>query len=95
VGAVFPFHRCFGNHQRDLSLFRNAAVLMKNELRLLRAMHSRTQGELAEQLGVSRQTMNAIEQKGTIRDFRLLSRSHVFKCRIEDVFFASNGNQRG
>ena len=34
---------------------------MKNRLRVLRAERAWSQGDLAEQLGVSRQTVNAIE----------------------------------
>jgi len=34
---------------------------MKNELRVLRAEHNWSQGDLAEKLGVSRQTVNALE----------------------------------
>ena len=34
---------------------------MKNRLRVLRAEHSWSQAELAERLGVSRQTVNAVE----------------------------------
>lgn len=34
---------------------------MKNRLRVLRAEHNWSQAELAERLGVSRQTINAIE----------------------------------
>lgn len=34
---------------------------MKNRLHVLRAEHEWSQGELAERLGVSRQTVNALE----------------------------------
>lgn len=34
---------------------------MKNELKVLRDEHSLSQGALAERLGVSRQTVNALE----------------------------------
>lgn len=34
---------------------------MTNELRVLRAQHNWSQADLAERLGVSRQTVNAIE----------------------------------
>jgi len=69
---------------------------MKNELRVLRARHNLTQGELAEQLGVSRQTINAIETERYDPSLPLAFKiAHVFECRIEDVFFDSNGDQRG
>jgi len=68
---------------------------MKNELRVLRAMRNMTQGELAEQLGVSRQTINAIETERYDPSLPLAFKiAHIFKRRIEDVFLESNGNQR-
>lgn len=38
-----------------------ASPLVRNALRAQRAVHGWSQGELAERLGVSRQTVNAIE----------------------------------
>jgi putative transcriptional regulator len=66
---------------------------MKNELRVLRARHSITQAELAEQLGVSRQTVNAIETEKYDPSLPLAFKiAAVFQCRIEDVFLASGSN---
>ena len=65
---------------------------MKNDLRVLRAKHDLTQAELAERLGVSRQTVNAIETEKYDPSLPLAFRmAHVFQCRIEDVFFAVDG----
>jgi putative transcriptional regulator len=65
---------------------------MKNELRVLRAVHNITQAELADKLGVSRQTVNAIETEKYDPSLPLAFKiAKVFKCRIEDVFFATNG----
>jgi putative transcriptional regulator len=65
---------------------------MKNELRVLRAMRNITQAELADKLGVSRQTVNAIETEKYDPSLPLAFKiARVFKCRIEDVFSASNG----
>lgn len=65
---------------------------MKNELRVLRAMHNITQADLADKLGVSRQTVNAIETEKYDPSLPLAFKiARVFKCRIEDVFFVSNG----
>lgn len=65
---------------------------MKNELRVLRARYNLTQGELADQLDVSRQTINAIETEKYDPSLALAFKiAEIFKCRIEDVFFASNG----
>jgi putative transcriptional regulator len=64
---------------------------MKNELRVLRAQHNITQAELAGKLGVSRQTVNAIETERYDPSLPLAFKiAKVFKCRIEDVFLVPN-----
>ena len=60
---------------------------MKNNIRVLRAERKLTQGELADAIGVSRQTINAIE-KGKFDPslptaFRL---AEVFRKAIEEIF---------
>lgn len=60
---------------------------MKNRLRVLRAERRWSQAELASQLGVSRQTVNAIEQEKYDPSLPLAFRiARLFGCRIEDVF---------
>lgn len=67
---------------------------MKNDLRVFRAKHNLTQGELADRLGVSRQTVNAIETEKYDPSLPLAFKiAEVFHCRIEDVFSA-NGKPR-
>ena len=60
---------------------------MRNDLKVLRAQRSWTQARLAEELGVSRQTVNALEagryDPSLPLAFRLAS---AFGCRIEDLF---------
>jgi putative transcriptional regulator len=64
---------------------------MKNELRVLRAMRNITQAELADKLGVSRQTVNAIETEKYDPSLPLAFKiARVFECRIEDVFLTPN-----
>ena len=66
--------------------------MMKNELRVLRAKHNITQAELAERLGVSRQTVNAIETEKYDPSLPLAFKiAQTFGCRIEDIF-SVNGN---
>lgn len=68
---------------------------MKNELRVFRAKHNLTQGELADRMGVSRQTINAIETEKYDPSLPLAFKiAEIFECRIEDVFFMSNGKLR-
>lgn len=60
---------------------------MKNRLRVLRAERDWTQARLAEELGVSRQTVHAIERDKYDPSLPLAFRiARLFDCRIEDVF---------
>lgn len=62
---------------------------MKNRLKELRAERGWSQGELAEQLDVSRQTVNAIETGKYDPSLPLaFAIAALFKRRIEDVFSA-------
>jgi putative transcriptional regulator len=66
---------------------------MKNELRVLRARHNLTQAELAEKLGVTRQTVNAIETEKYDPSLSLAFKmAAVFGQTVEEIFFAENGN---
>jgi len=58
-----------------------------NRLRVLRAERSWSQAELAERLGVSRQTVNAIETEKYDPSLPLAFRiSRVFGLAIEEIF---------
>ena len=60
---------------------------MKNRLRVLRAEHAWSQAELADRLGVSRQTVNAIENGKYDPSLPLaFGIARLFELRIEDVF---------
>ena len=60
---------------------------MKNRLRELRAEKAWSQGDLAERLEVSRQTINAIETEKYDPSLPLAFKmAKLFKCRIEDLF---------
>jgi len=64
-----------------------AAVPVRNRLRVLRAERGWSQAELASRLGVSRQTVNAIETEKYDPSLPLAFRiAEVFAGRIEDVF---------
>lgn len=61
---------------------------MDNRLRELRDAKGWSQGELAEQLQVSRQTINALETGKYDPSLPLAFRiARLFSTRIEDVFF--------
>ncbi len=60
---------------------------MKNRLRVLRAERSWSQADLAGALGVSRQTVNAIETEKYDPSLPLAFRiAHVFGRSIEEIF---------
>lgn len=60
---------------------------MENSLNVWRAKEDLTQAELANQVGVSRQTINAIETERYDPSLELAFKLAVrFDCRIEDLF---------
>jgi putative transcriptional regulator len=60
---------------------------MKNRLRALRTTKEWSQSDLAEKLGVSRQTVNAIETERYDPSLPLAFKvSRVFKLPIEEIF---------
>ena len=60
---------------------------MKNKLKVLRAERDWSQAELADQLAVSRQTVNALETGKYDPSLPLAFKiAELFGSRIEDVF---------
>lgn len=60
---------------------------MKNSVRELRAAKSWSQGDLAEKLAVSRQTVNAIETEKYDPSLPLaLKIARLFGLRVEEIF---------
>ena len=65
---------------------------MKNRVRELRESHGWSQGALAEQLEVSRQTVNAIENGKYDPSLPLAFKlARLFKQRIESIFEPDEG----
>jgi putative transcriptional regulator len=65
---------------------------MKNKLRELRAAREWSQGDLADRLGVSRQTVNAIETEKYDPSLPLAFKiARLFKRPIEEIFAADGG----
>lgn len=63
------------------------AVGMKNNLKVYRAKHDLTQEQLADRLGVSRQTVNAIESDKYLPSLGLAFKiAKLFQVKIEDIF---------
>ena len=66
---------------------------MRNRLKVLRAERDWSQADLAERLGVTRQTVNAIETRKYDPSLPLaFSIAQLFDTRIEDIFFPNQTN---
>jgi len=60
---------------------------MKNRIKVYRAMQDLTQENLAEKVGVTRQTIHAIEKGKYDPSLELVFKlSRLFDARIEDIF---------
>ncbi|MEO5592100.1 MAG: helix-turn-helix transcriptional regulator [Chitinophagaceae bacterium] len=60
---------------------------MKNTIRIERAVMNITQQELAEKIGVSRQTINAIESNKYVPSTVLaLKMAGLFQKKVDDIF---------
>lgn len=69
---------------------------MKNRLRVLRAERGWSQAELGEHLGVSRQTINALETGKYDPSLPLAFKlAQVFSLRIEDIFQPESDGAHG
>lgn len=65
---------------------------MKNKLRELRAVREWSQADLADKLGVSRQTVNAIETERYEPSLPLAFKvARLFKLSIESIFEPDSG----
>ena len=66
---------------------------MKNKLKVARAEMDITQGELAEKINVSRQTINAIESGKYVPSTVLaLKMAKVFGKNVEEIFFLEDAD---
>jgi putative transcriptional regulator len=67
---------------------------MKNNIRIERAIKNITQAELAVQLGVSRQTINAIESNKYVPSTLLaLKIARVFGKAVEEIFILEDSDR--
>ena len=65
---------------------------MKNNIKVYRAIHDLTQESLAEKVGVTRQTINAIEKGKYDPSLDLAFKlSRLFNTSIEDIFLYEGG----
>jgi putative transcriptional regulator len=60
---------------------------MKNQVRALRMQHNMAQGQLAEAMGVSRQTINSIENERYTPSLPLaIALARYFRVPVEEMF---------
>lgn len=60
---------------------------MKNTIKIHRVTHNMTQEDVAQRLGVSRQTINAIENNKYFPSLELgLKLAEIFSCSVEELF---------
>ncbi|MCD2260180.1 helix-turn-helix transcriptional regulator [Psychroserpens luteolus] len=65
---------------------------MKNNIKIERARYNMTQGDLAEKIGVSRQSINAIEKGKYVPSALLAIKiAKLFKLPVEELFFLEEG----
>lgn len=75
------------------TIFSQGRLIMKNNIRLERAIKNITQGELADRVSVSRQTINSIESNRYIPSTILaLKIARVFGKQLEDIFTLEEGD---
>jgi len=68
---------------------------MKNRIKVYRAMHDLTQEGLANELGVTRQTILAIEKGKYDPSLELAFKiARFFGVTIEDIFFYGDATER-
>lgn len=68
---------------------------MQTKLKVYRAMHNLTQEELAKAIGVTRQTVIAMEKGKYNPSLELAFKiAHYFKVKIEDVFFYDQNDEK-
>ena len=61
---------------------------MTNNLKVERAIHNMTQADLAEKIGVSRQSINAMEKNKYVPSTVLaLKIAKLYNKPVEDIFF--------
>ena len=60
---------------------------MRNNIRMYRGKYKMTQQDLSIKLGVSRQTINSIENNKYFPSLELgLKLSKIFECKVDDLF---------
>lgn len=70
-------------------------VVMKNKIKIYRAMHDLTQEQLADKIGVTRQTVIAIESDKYLPSLGLAFKiARIFKVNVEDIFIYDDKEEK-
>lgn len=68
---------------------------MKNNLKVYRVMNSLTQEQLGEKVGVSRQTVIAIESNKYLPSLGLAFKiANIFRVKVEDIFINNERKEK-
>lgn len=68
---------------------------MQTKLKVYRAMYNMTQEDLANEIGVTRQTVIAMEKGKYNPSLELAFRiAHYFKAKVEEVFIYDHKNEK-
>jgi putative transcriptional regulator len=68
---------------------------MRNKLKVLRATHDLTQEQLADKIGVSRQTVIAIESNKYLPSLGLAFKlAKLFETKVEEIFIYDEKEER-
>ena len=94
MGAAYIFHYSFQVGDLPFEPFiKPGGIAMKNTIRVERAIKNMTQADLAEAVGVSRQTINTIESNKYVPSTVLaLKIAKVFNKPLEEVFILEDGD---
>ena len=94
MGAAYLFYYSLQvGYLSSEPILKPGEIVMKNNIRIERAIKNITQAELAGQVGVSRQTINTIESNKYVPSTVLaLKIAKVFGKPLEEIFILENGD---
>ena len=76
-----------------LLLFKTNTLILRNRIKIERAIMNITQQELADKVGVSRQTINSIESNRYIPSTTLaIKLSNLFDKTVNEIFELEEGD---
>lgn len=94
MGAAYLFYYSLQvGYLSPEPILKPGEIGMKNNIRIERAIKNMTQAGLAEQIGVSRQTINTIESNKYVPSTVLaLKIARIFNKPLEEIFILEDGD---